>query len=56
MGDFWFYLRDVPEHEIFDHSPGDVVTELLHLFSYVLLEGVAGPTVYHHSDIDRDSV
>ena len=56
MGDFWFYLRDVPEHEIFDRSLDRVMTELFHLFSHVLQEGVAGPTAYHHNDIDWDLV
>ena len=57
MGDLWFDLRDVSEHDVFDHYMGHVMTELLYLFLYVSnQEGVTGPAVYHYYDVDRDLV
>lgn len=35
-----------------DHTTGDVVTELFHLFPDVKQKGVARPATYHHNNIN----
>ena len=52
MGDPRFKIWGVSVEEIFYHSPGHVVAELLDLLPDVFQESVAGPASDHHDHID----
>jgi hypothetical protein len=41
---------------VFDHAIGDLLSKFHHLNSYVLSEGVAGPSPYEHDGVGRNSV